>query len=444
MQGNWGEMILVKLLENTSLQKGVNYFEQESFDVDGQRKQLDVRIALPNNKNIIIDSKVSIVAYQSFVNESEGPTKDKFLKDHLNSIRAHIKNLSSKNYPDIPLETLDFTILFMPVESAYISAVQADSHLFNEAFSQHIVLASPSTLLAMLKTIDHVWQREKQNQNVLEIAKRAGNLHDKFAALLDDFTTLERNFSTTQNTLGHIKTKLKGQGNLINQVQTIRQMKTTKLILTAFCILAVLVVSADQYIDRFDKYTYNSTKDIPHYPVGLVLGTTRYLVDGGINPYFKYRMQAVAQLFKAKKIDYIIVSGDNSTLEYNEPVQMKLYLMKYHQVPANRIIKDHAGFSTLESIIRAHKVFGQNSFVIVSQTFQNERALFIARSKGISAVGYNAASPPTQFTIKTRFRELFARVKAILDVYVLNTKARFEGPPEVIPYEYKVEIPPLR
>jgi len=225
MQGDWGELILEKLLESSGLVKNQEYFLQESFLTSENRNvRLDARLVLPDKKNIIIDSKVSLNSYITYVNSEDSLDKSTALKGHLLSVKKHIKDLSEKNYPEIPVNTLDFTIMFLPVESAYISAVQNDLQLFNEALKKNIILAAPSTLLAMLKTIQNVWRRENQNQNVMEIAKRAGNLYDKFNSLLEEFEKSERQFTTFKNSFYNIETKLKGKGNLISQVEKIKTL----------------------------------------------------------------------------------------------------------------------------------------------------------------------------------------------------------------------------
>ena len=181
-QGNWGEFILESILEKSGLKKDREYLIQASFvSEDGKRLQPDVIIKLPENKSIVIDSKVSLIAYERFFS-SEGEEDQKgALQEHILSLRAHIKNLSSKKYQDLyQLHTLDFIIMFIPIESALALAVQNDTNLFTDAFEQRILILSPSILLASLKIFSSIWQQEKQNQNALEIAKQAGSLYDKF------------------------------------------------------------------------------------------------------------------------------------------------------------------------------------------------------------------------------------------------------------------------
>ncbi|MEH0007518.1 MAG: ElyC/SanA/YdcF family protein [Flavobacteriales bacterium] len=170
--------------------------------------------------------------------------------------------------------------------------------------------------------------------------------------------------------------------------------------------------------------TYNDIAQIPKIEVGLVLGTSKSTTRGRENLYFTYRVQAAYALFKAKKIDYILVSGDNREQNYNEPLYMKSALIRLG-VPADRIISDQRGLRTLDSVIRARAVFGQDSLIIISQPFQNERAIFIANHKGIYAIGYNAKSIYGKASYRMKLREYLARTKAVLDIYVLDTKPEY-------------------
>src|SRR4030065_2219307 len=183
-QGNWGEFILESILEKSGLVKGREYVVQESLTAEsGKRFQPDVIIKLPDNKSIVIDSKVSLVGYERFVSSEDEDEKKLALREHINSIRSHIKNLSSKNYQNLyQLESLDFVLMFMPIEPAFAYAVQNDPSLFTDAFEQNIVIVRPSTLLATLRTIASIWRQEKQNRNALEIARQSGELLDKFTA----------------------------------------------------------------------------------------------------------------------------------------------------------------------------------------------------------------------------------------------------------------------
>ncbi len=173
-----------------------------------------------------------------------------------------------------------------------------------------------------------------------------------------------------------------------------------------------------------EKKMFDKTSKIPKNRVGLVLGTSKYMVGGGINGYFKHRMDAAYQLYKNKKVDRLIVSGDNHKKGYNEPQQMKDYLVDLG-VKEDHIYLDYAGFRTFDSMIRAKEIFGQDTLTIISQKFHNERALFICESVGVEAVAYNAKMP--YFTKRMRIREYLAKCKAVLDIYLLRTKPKFLG-----------------
>lgn len=173
------------------------------------------------------------------------------------------------------------------------------------------------------------------------------------------------------------------------------------------------------------KLCYTTTKDIPVNDVGLLLGTSK-VAHGGTNLFFKYRIEAAATLFKEGKIKHIIVSGDNHISYYNEPEEMKKELIK-QGVPDSCITLDYAGFRTLDSVVRCEKIFGQKKFTIISQPFHNERALFIANKSGLECIAFNAKDVPTNYSIKTGIREYFARVKCVLDIYLLHTSPKFLG-----------------
>jgi SanA protein len=180
------------------------------------------------------------------------------------------------------------------------------------------------------------------------------------------------------------------------------------------------------------KYIYLNAEDVPHTHVGLVLGTAKYGRGGTINLYYKHRLQSAKYLHTQKKIDYLLVSGDNSTTQYNEPTVMKNDLIR-QGIHADRIFEDFAGFRTLDSMIRSKAVFGQDTVLVISQKFHVERALFIAHKKGIFALGYSAPDVPSAYGLKTRIREHFARIKLFVDVYLLNTQPKFLGEPIYIP-----------
>lgn len=213
--------------------------------------------------------------------------------------------------------------------------------------------------------------------------------------------------------------------------------KTLKTLLKLLLIsagLLLFVIFGSYYWIKFSTH-HKLTSDIEQIEpqkTALVLGTSKRVVGGRTNLFFKYRMEAVKRLFDHNKIKYVIVSGDNSIMEYNESRDMKLYLMNIG-IPEDRIIEDFAGFSTLDSVIRAKEVFGQDSVIIVSQPFHNERAVFIAKNHGIHAVGYNAKAVTSKYSLKTHLREYLARVKCMGDIYILKTMPRFYREKENFP-----------
>jgi SanA protein len=182
---------------------------------------------------------------------------------------------------------------------------------------------------------------------------------------------------------------------------------------------------SNKWVAGTQENCYNNIKDIPENKVGLVLGTSK-TARWGPNLFFKYRIEAAVALFKAGKIKHIIVSGDNHIKEYNETEDMRLALMDAG-VPDSCITMDYAGFRTLDSVVRCEKIFGQKKFTIISQPFHNERALFIAKGNGLECVGFNAKDVPRHYSLKTKFREYFARAKCVLDLYVLHTGPKFLG-----------------
>ncbi len=226
-QGNWGEFILESILEKSGLVKGREYVVQESLTAEsGRRFQPDVIINLPENKSIIIDSKVSLVGYERFISAEDEHEKQLGLREHINSIRSHIKNLSGKNYQNLyQLESLDFVLMFMPIEPAFAYAVQSDPSLFSDAFEQNIVIVSPSTLLATLRTISSIWRQESQNKNALEIARQSGEMLDKFAAFVDDLISIGKGLVGAKDNYDKAMNKLtEGRGNLISRSEKIKKL----------------------------------------------------------------------------------------------------------------------------------------------------------------------------------------------------------------------------
>jgi DNA recombination protein RmuC len=238
-QGNWGELILEKVLERSGLIKDQEYELQFSTNNDeGKRIQPDVIINLPDNKHIIIDAKVSLIAYEACVNSETEEDRERFRKDHITSIRTHVKTLSEKNYQSsADLNTPDFVLLFIPIESSFSIAVQADQELFNFAWDRKIVIVSPSTLLATLRTIASVWKQERQTKNAIEIAKQSGALYDKFVGFIDDMDKIGKSIDSSRNAYESAINKLhKGSGNLVKRAQDIEKLgaKTTKQLASKF------------------------------------------------------------------------------------------------------------------------------------------------------------------------------------------------------------------
>lgn len=226
-QGNWGEFILERILEMSGLRKGEEYFTQYSDENnEGKRIQPDVVIQLPEEKHIIIDSKVSLTDYERYISSITDEDQTLFLKAHLNSVRNHIKGLSEKNYQTSKnLTTPDFVLLFIPIESSFSLAISNDAELFNFAWDKKIVLVSPATLLATLRTIANIWKQERQNKNALVIADQAGKLYDKFVGFVEDLTKIEKGLNSANKAYDEAINKLQtGRGNLINRVENLRTL----------------------------------------------------------------------------------------------------------------------------------------------------------------------------------------------------------------------------
>ncbi len=234
-QGNWGEMILERILESSGLQKGEEYETQVSdTNSENKRIQPDVIVNLPENKHLIIDSKVSLVAYENFISTTGELIKENSMKSHLQSIRTHIKTLNEKNYQSgSKLQSPDFVLLFMPIEASFSLALQYDSELFNYAWESKVVLVSPTTLLASLRTISSVWKNERQTKNAQDIAEKAGNLYDKFVGFLKDMENIDRALKNAQNHYDDAFNKLgSGRGNLVKKAEQLKELgaKTNKSI----------------------------------------------------------------------------------------------------------------------------------------------------------------------------------------------------------------------
>ena len=226
-QGNWGELVLERVLEKSGLEKDREYYVQQSFtNDDGKRILPDVVIHLPDNKKMIVDSKVSLTAYEQYINEEDETLKAQFLKEHVASLQRHVHQLSEKKYEDIyKIESPDFVLLFIPIEPAFAVAINYDNHLYNKAFEKNIVIVTPTTLLATLRTIDSMWNNEKQQRNALEIARQAGALYDKFNGLLGDLVGIGKRIDDSKNEYSNAMNKLfEGRGNLITSVEKLKKM----------------------------------------------------------------------------------------------------------------------------------------------------------------------------------------------------------------------------
>lgn len=227
LQGNWGEMLLEKILERSGLQKDAEYTTQHNTqNNEGKSIKPDVIIHLPDSKHIVIDSKVSLLAYEQYANAEQEEEKERFKKDHISSIRNHIKLLSDKNYQTSAGLTLpDFVLMFIPLESSFSLAIQADQDIFNFAWDRKIVMVSPSTLLATLRTIASIWKQEKQNKNALEIARQGADLYDKLVGFTDDILKIGERLSQTQHVYQDALKKLStGSGNLIKRAENIKKL----------------------------------------------------------------------------------------------------------------------------------------------------------------------------------------------------------------------------
>lgn len=227
MQGNWGELVLERVLEKSGLEKDREYFVQQSFTTpEGQRLQPDVVIALPDGKKMIVDSKVTLTAYERLCNAASEEEQKQYLREHLIAIHRHVEQLSSKNYYDLyQMESPDFVLLFIPIESAFAVALQEDNTLYNKAFEKNIVIVTPSTLLATLKTINSMWTNQKQQENALEIARQAGALYDKFEGFVTDLIKIGKKMDEAKIEYQGAMNKLtEGKGNLISSVERLKKM----------------------------------------------------------------------------------------------------------------------------------------------------------------------------------------------------------------------------
>ena len=227
MQGNWGELILERVLEKSGLEKDREYFVQQShINDEGQRVFPDVVINLPDGKKMIVDSKVSLTAYEKYINEEDDSLKNGYLKEHLNSIKRHVEQLGEKNYHDLyQIESPDFVLLFIPMEPAFALALNEDTSLYSKAFEKNVVIVTPSTLLATLRTIDSMWANQKQQENALEIARQAGALYDKFEGFVADLIKIGKKIDESKlEYQGAMNKLVEGKGNLITSVEKLKKM----------------------------------------------------------------------------------------------------------------------------------------------------------------------------------------------------------------------------
>lgn len=226
-QGDWGELVLETILENSGLRKGQEYLVQDTQTMaDGSRLQPDVVIRLPEAKHLVIDSKVSITAYTRYMQAEDEAQKNAELSAHVQSIRQHIQGLSAKNYQDLyGLGSIDFVLMFIPVEPAFLAAMRHAPDIYQEALRKNIVLVCPSTLLATVRTVAHVWRQEQQNRNAQEIARQCANLYDKFVGFVDDLEKVGQRLEQAQVSYGDAVNKLKtGKGNLIRTAENVKKL----------------------------------------------------------------------------------------------------------------------------------------------------------------------------------------------------------------------------
>ncbi|MGV8994784.1 MAG: DNA recombination protein RmuC [Flavobacterium sp.] len=253
VQGNWGELILERVLIKSGLEKGREYEVQQSFTTEtGSKVMPDIVINLPDGKKMIVDSKVSLTAYERFSNEEDEQEQANFLKMHVQSIRRHIDQLASKNYHDLyKMESPDFVLLFIPIEIAFALALKEDSNLYSSAFEKNIIIVTPTTLLATLRTIDSMWTNQKQQENAMEIARQAGALYDKFVGFVTNLTNLGKRLDDSKSEYDLAINKLyEGKGNLITSIEKLRKMgaKAKKELPEAMVVKALEIDNTDNLL----------------------------------------------------------------------------------------------------------------------------------------------------------------------------------------------------
>ena len=235
-QGDWGEFRLEMLLEKSGLKKGIHFETQKNFkDENGKDKRPDFIINLPEDKHLVIDSKVSLTSYEKFFNAEKEEKREKHLKNHVESIRQHIKDLNSKNYQRLyQINSPDYLLMFIPIEPAFNVAVEKDPRLFMDALDKNIVIVTTSTLLATMRTVSYIWKQEKQKNSVIEIARQSGMLYDKFVTFVDDLKAIGLRIDTAKNAYDSAMNKLvdskKFGDTLVGRAEKIRELgaKTNK------------------------------------------------------------------------------------------------------------------------------------------------------------------------------------------------------------------------
>ena len=226
-QGIWGEMVLERVLEASGLREGEEFEREVSLqDGDSKRFRPDVIVHLPDDRDIIIDAKTSLVAYEQYINAEDEEKKAHYAKLHIEAVKSHIDKLSDKSYTMLEgVNTLDFIFMFMPIEGALMLALQTDPTLYDKAFAKHIVLASPTTLLVALRVVENTWRHERQNQNAMEIARKAGALYDKFVGFAEDLEKVGKQLDTVQKTYDSAWKKLTdGRGNIVRRIEELHEL----------------------------------------------------------------------------------------------------------------------------------------------------------------------------------------------------------------------------